>query len=382
MKIPFHRPLLGLEESLAVSEVLQSNWLTTGSKTAAFEAAFKEYRQAPVAVAAASCTSGLLVLLKSLDIPSGSEVITTPYTFAASINVIIQAGLVPVLADIAPGTLHLDLDQVQKCITPRTRAILTVHVAGFTHRILELSQIAQAHNLLLIEDCAHAIEMEVLNKPAGLWGDGGVFSFYPNKNMTTGEGGMIISKHITLEASLRIWRNHGLSLEPIQRHQNSIWKQYDILAPGYKANLTDIQSAIGLVQLQKLQNSWQRRKYIFDRLSNIIDNIEGASLYQPPPDCKSAYHLAIIHLEKERFQHPIDYYYQEFYQHGIQCSRHFKPVHLFSYYQQYFGDNGRSFPVSEQTFDRVITWPLFPALTDLEIAFLEDKLQLVLTTES
>ena len=378
MKVPFHRPLVGEEEANAVAEVLQSNWLTTGSKTESFENAFKAFRNSPVAVAVSSCTSGLLVLLKSLNIPDGSEVITSPYTFAASVNVIIQAGLVPVLVDITPDTLHIDVGQIKKHITTKTRAIITIHVAGFTHNLEKIAQIAHDNNLHLIEDCAHAIEMEYEGKPAGLWGSGGVFSFYPNKNMTTGEGGMIITHNPLLESYLRIWRNHGLSLEPIQRHQNTTWKQYDILSPGYKANLTDIQSAIGLVQLQKLFPAWQRRKYLFERLNDKISQIEGVHLYQPPENCKSAYHLAIIRLDVNYFRNPIEYYYQKFYQHGIQCSRHFKPVHLFSYYQKKLPYKLGDFLVAEQTFERVITWPLFPALTDSEVSFLEEKLDTVL----
>jgi|YNPMSStandDraft_2_1061718.scaffolds.fasta_scaffold01511_3 dTDP-4-amino-4,6-dideoxygalactose transaminase len=371
MQIPFHRYSFDNQELEAAERVLRSGWITTGKETAQFEKEFAKYKNVPCAVAVNSCTAALFLLLSSLKLKPEDEVITTPLSFVATANVVLHHQAKLVFADINPETLNIDIQSIKENTTSRTRAIIVVHVAGHPCDMKPIMEWANAHQIAVIEDCAHAIEATYENQPVGTFGLGGAFSFYATKNITTAEGGILISKTIEHEKLWRSLRNHGFDLEPIQRQENNGFKQYDIVWAGYKMNMTDLAAAIGRVQLSKISHFRKKRLKIVQKYLDFFANFSYLKPILPLSNSESAWHLMII---KNQSDLPREKILQKLINQGIQPSIHFQPIYDFSFYRN-LGYKADRYPHCEQIKNQIFSLPLYPDLTDAQLEYIFENLQ-------
>lgn len=373
--IPFSRPWIDDTEIEAVSQVLASKWISTGNRTREFERAFAEYLGAKHAIAVSSCTAALHLSLVVAEIGSGDEVITTPYTFTATAEAIRYVGAKPVFVDIHPDTLNIDTSKIEQAITPRTKAILPVHIAGFPCDMDALLDISQKHNLTLIDDAAHAIPAEYKAQYIGTLGDLSAFSFYANKNLTTGEGGMITTNNDAFAKLLRTMRLHGIDKDAWARQsQRNIWR-YDIATEGYKYNMTDIQAAMGLCQLMKLNKQHERRRNFAQLYQTELAKFPQIRTPVSPDNPREhAWHLYIIQLQTGN----RDAFVESLSEANIECSVHYIPLHLFDFYQDQYGYRTGDFPCAEAAFERVVSLPLHPGLTEEDIHIVIDAIGKIL----
>ncbi len=366
--IAFDRPDMGEEEIAAVAEVLRSGWLTTGPRTRQFEQLFAEYVGARSALAVSSCTAAMEVALATWGLGAGDEVITTPLTFCSTVHVIVHRGATPVLADVSPNDYTLDPVQVANRITPRTRALLPVHLAGLPSQMDHLLEIANAHGLKVLEDAAHAAGARLGERMVGSLGHATAFSFYATKNLTTAEGGMLTSNDESFLAQARLWSLHGLSRDAWKRYTAEGSWQYDVVLPGLKCNMTDLQAALGLVQLAKLERNIARRTEIARRYTAAFSHVP--ELIPPPearPGDRHAHHLYLLRLNLDRLRIRRDRFLQELQSRGIGVSVHFIPVYHFTYYRERFGWRAEEFPVCEAIYRSVLSLPCYPRLTDDQV---------------
>ena len=363
--IPFSRPWIDETEIEAVSQVLESKWISTGARVREFERAFAEYLGVEHAIAVSSCTAALHLSLVVTGIGIGDEVITTPYTFTATAEAIRYVGAKPVFVDINPETLNIDIEQIEAAITPRTRTIIPVHIAGLPCDMDALQEICHTHNLVLIDDAAHAIPTQYNGKYIGNIGDLSAFSFYANKNMTTGEGGMITTNNDNYAETLRTMRLHGIDKDAWARQsKRSIWR-YDITSEGYKYNMTDIQAAMGLCQLMKLNKQHERRQKFAEIYNTELQKYPQIKTpYHPKNVYQHAWHLYIIQLQIGNRDDFVESLREE----NIECSVHYIPLHLFEFYQKQYGYNVGDFPNAEEVFERVVSLPLHPGLTESDVS--------------
>ncbi len=377
--IPFARPWIGDDEIEAVSEVLASKWISTGPKTAEFERRFAEYVGAKHALAVSSCTAALHLSLVAAGIGEGDEVITTPYTFTATSEAIGYTGAKPVFVDIDPRTLNIDVDKISEKLTPSTKAILPVHIAGAPCDMDALLEICKARNLVLIDDAAHAIPTDYKSRRIGSIGDLSVFSFYANKNLTAAEGGMITTNSDEYAEIIKPMRLHGLNKDSWTRQSNrSVW-HYQVDSQGYKYNMTDIQAAMGLCQLMKLNKQIEvRGKYIQiyqEGLGKIPE------IVTPPGEThhRHSWHLYIIQLRTDQLKISRDDFVEAMRDANIECSVHYIPLHLFSYYQKRYGYREGDFPRAEAAFERVVSLPLHMDLTVDDVHTVVDTIREILS---
>lgn len=364
--LPFNRPDIGEEEIAAVVDTLRFGWLTTGPKTRRFEQEFASYTGARHALALSSATAALHLALVAAGVGSGDEVITTPLTFAACANVIVQQGARPVLADVCADDLNLDPEQVERRLTPRTRALMAVHYAGQPCRMEALQEIAHRHNLFLIEDAAHAVGAEYRGRKIGSIGDATAFSFYATKNLTTGEGGMLTTNRAEVDERARIMTLHGMSRDGWSRYEKGGAWYYEVVAPGYKYNCTDIQAALGLVQLRRLDAMNTRRAQLAARLHGALAGCEMVETPAVRPEVRHAWHLYVIRLRLELLTIDRARFIEELSARGIGTSVHFIPIHYHPYYRAGFGFHPGDYPVAEDAYARLISLPLYPAMTDAD----------------
>ena len=369
--IPFSRPWIDDTEIKAVSQVLASKWISTGNRVREFERAFAEYLGVKHAIAVSSCTAALHLSLVVAGIGNGDEVITTPYTFTATAEAIRYVGAKPVFVDIHPDTLNIDTSKVEQAITARTKAILPVHIAGIPCDMDALQDISQRHNFKLIDDAAHAIPAEYRGQHIGSIGDLSAFSFYANKNLTTGEGGMITTNSAAFAEPLRTMRLHGIDKDAWARQsQRNIW-HYDITTEGYKYNMTDIQAAMGLCQLMKLNKQHERRRNFAQIYQTELAKFPQISTPIAPDNAREhAWHLYIIQLHTGN----RDEFLEALSEANIECSVHYIPLHLFEFYQERYGYRVGDFPCAEAAFERVVSLPLHPGLTEEEIHIVIDAI--------
>jgi dTDP-4-amino-4,6-dideoxygalactose transaminase len=332
VQVPYHRPSIGQEEIDEVVETLKSGWLTTGPRTARFEQEFASYVGAPHAQAVNSCTAGLHLTLAALKIGPGDEVITTPLTFCATVNAILHVGATPVLADVGPDG-NIDPNSVAERITGKTRAILPVHLAGAPCEMSALWALARKHRLYVIEDAAHAAGTHYRGQPVGAGnphlGDHStacVFSFYATKNLTTGEGGMVTTHDAALAESLKILCLHGISKNAWNRYSDRGNWYYEVTASGFKYNLSDIQSAIGIHQLKKLEHFIEVRSRYAALYNQILAGIEELELPPVPPHSRHAWHLYMLRLNLDRISIDRDEFINALRERGIGTSVHFIPI--------------------------------------------------------
>jgi dTDP-4-amino-4,6-dideoxygalactose transaminase len=359
--IPFAMPEIGEEEITEVVAALRSGWITTGPRTAQFEREFCEYTGATYALAVNSCTAGLHLALAALGIGPGDEVITTPLTFCATVNVILETGATPVLADIGPD-LNLSPDAVARAITPRTRAILPVHMAGLACDMDAIWGLARAHALKVVEDAAHAAgAIYKRNRIGSGSSDAVAFSFYATKNLTTGEGGMVTTPSQELEERMRVLCLHGISRDAWNRYTEKGNWYYEVTERGYKYNLSDIQAAIGIQQLRKLDRMNARRAAIAALYSAAFDEMEEVET--PPAGEGNAWHLYILRLNLDRLEIDRSQFIEEMQTRGIGCSVHFIPIPLHPYYRRTLQLRDPCTRVLAE-YPRIVSLPLYSRMTD------------------
>ena len=364
----FGAPLIEEEEIAEVVATLRSGWLGTGPKTKLFEQRFCEYTGAKHAVALNSCTAGLHLALDTLGIGPGDEVITTAMTFAATANVVCHVGATPVFIDIEPLTMNMDPAALEAAITPRTKAIMPVHFAGRPCDMDAIMAIARKHGLKVVEDAAHATETWYHGKKVGTIGDIAAFSFYSTKNIVTGEGGMITTNDAEIAETLRIRSLHGISRDAWKRYSAAGYTPYEVLYPGYKYNMMDLQASLGLHQLAKIDRFWEVRDRYWQMYQKAFAPL--AELIQPvpdEPDTKHARHLYTVLLDLTQIT--CDRY--EFMEHlrleNIGTGVHFVALHLQPLYQERFGYRSGQFPNAEFVSARTLSLPLSPKMSEQDV---------------
>lgn len=365
--LPFHRPSFGPEEEAEVVDTLRSGWVTMGPKTHRLEAAFRDMLEIPYAVAVNSCTAALHLALIGLGVGPGDEVITTPLSFATTANVLVHVGATPVFADVEPDTLNLDPAAVADRIGPRTKVIMPVHLHGHPCEMDGLEALARRHGLLLIEDAAHAIEATYRGRPMGARADAAVFSFYATKNITTGEGGMLVTRRKDLADQAEILRLHGMSRDAWKRYGAEGFRHWDILLPGYKYNLSDVLAAIGLAQLPKLPEFRAERRRLFAAYDAALADLPEVVRPTVRPEVCSAYHLYNVRVKVEQLHWTRDQIMAAIQAENIGLGVHFRALHLHPYYRDHFGFRRGLCPVAEAASDRLFSLPLYPGLTDADV---------------
>lgn len=375
--LPFSPPLIGDEEIAEVVDSLRSVWLTTGPKVRAFEERFAEFIGAPGALALNSGTAAMHVALAVLGVAPGDEVITTCMTFCSSVHVIEHMGARPVLVDIEADTLNIDPGRVREAITERTRAILPVHLYGHPVDMDPLLDVAEEHGLAIVEDAAHALPAtyrgRMVGRPSERVVDLTAFSFYATKNLTTGEGGMLTGPRDLLDEA-RIWTLHGMSRDAYKRYSAEGSWRYDVLVPGFKYNMADVQGALGLVQLRRLPEMQTRRRQIVDRYNAAFRSIEELEVPTERPEVESAVHVYELRLNLELLRIDRAAFIEELGRRRIGSSVHFIPIHQHTYYREKYRYPEGSFPVADREFARMVSLPLSPRLSDTDV---EDVIEAV-----
>ena len=362
----FGVPMIEQEEIDGVVQVLKSGWLSTGPKTQELEERFGSYIEVRNAIALNSCTAGMELCLRVAGIGPGDEVITTPMTFAATANVIVHCGAVPVFADINGHTLNIDPSSIEHRITSKTRAILPVHYTGQPCEMNEIRDIAGRHGLILIEDAAHALGAEYNGQKIGSIGNATAFSFHVHKNITTAEGGMVTTDDDEWAEKIRIMRLHGMSKDAWGRVSES-QIHYDIVLPGYKYNMTDIQAAMGLSQLDKLESYIKIRQKHAETYTEAFQQMPQVTVPQRIDGIRHAENMYVIMLKLEHLKIDRDEFIRCLRAENIFPGVHFRAAHLHSYYRDTFGYKRGDCPIAEDASDRVLTLPFSPKLTEDDI---------------
>ena len=375
----FGSPAIGEEEIEEVVKTLRTGWLGTGPKVAQFEKDFAAYEGVPAsqAVALYSCTAGLHLSLLAAGLEPGDEVITTPLTFCATVNAIIHAGGTAVLADVDPVTMNIDPRAVERLITPRTRAILPVHFAGRACEMDELCALAAKHELLLIEDCAHAIETEYRGRKAGTFGDYGCFSFYVTKNVVTGEGGLVLTKNEADAARIKILGLHGMSKDAWKRFSDEGYKHYQVVTAGFKYNMMDLQASIGLHQLKRVEPYWARRQEIWRRYDAAFADLPVETPAAPAPDTRHALHLYTLLIDEARTGISRDAFLDAMNKRKIGTGVHYLSVPEHPYYQETYGWRPEQWPNATRIGRQTVSLPLSAKLTDDDVEDVIDAVRRV-----
>lgn len=391
--LPFALPDTDDAEIAEITDTVRSGWLTTGPKTRQFEAEFAAYVGAPHAIAVNSCTAAMHLALEAIGLQAGEEVITTPLTFAATAEVVRYFNAKPVLVDVEPATLNIDPTQIAAALTPRTRALLPVHLAGLACNLEALHALAHQHQLAIIEDAAHALPTtyhghmvgsgvssesptafvaSTLNNQSLITNNLSpritCFSFYATKTLTTGEGGMICTGDETLANRCRMMSLHGISRDAWKRYTAEGSWYYEILAPGFKYNLTDVASALGLAQLRKVERMWQRRAAIAQRYTAAF---AACPALQTPPAAPAgdihAWHLYLLRLNLEQLRLDRAQFIAELKARNIGTSVHFIPLHLHPYYRTTYGYQPEHYPVAYREYQRLISLPIYSKMSDQDV---------------
>ena len=365
--LPFSPPSIGDEEVEEVVATLRGEWLTTGPRTHRFEGEFAAYVGAECALAVSSGTAAMEVALAAAGIGPGAEVITTTMTFVATAHVIHHAGARPVVVDVEPDTLNIDPASVARAISPRTRAIMPVHLYGHPAEMDAIGALASEHDLVVIEDAAHAVPARYKGRMVGAHGPLCAFSFYATKNLTTGEGGMLTGSAALVEAA-RPWTRHGINRDrqAAAGAKDAWW--YDVVLPGFKCNMSEVQAAMGLRQLAKLDAFHARRTAIARAYSEALVDVAELQVPTVRGHVQSAWHLYALRLHLERLRIDRAQFIEELRQRNISASVHFIPLHRMSYYAREYALDPAAFPVAEREAPRLLSLPLHPLLTDADVA--------------
>lgn len=365
--LPIGRPLIGQEEKDEVMDTLNSDWLSKGPKTKRFEEDFKNYVGSKYAAAVSSCTAGLHIALTAAGVKNGDEVITSPLTFVATGNAILHCGAIPVLADVDKDDFNIDVNLLEGKITQRTKAIIPVHFAGLPCKMDEVMGIARKYGLCVIEDAAHAIGAEYNGKKIGSIGDATAFSFYATKNITTGDGGMVTTDNEDLNRRMEVLSFHGISSDAWQRYSPSGKIVYEMVDIGYKYNMTDIQAAIGIHQLKKLDRFIETRKKYAEMYNKYLSEIPEIILQENKSNVSHGRHIYPIVLKTEVLRIDRKGFIDAMRAENIGCGIHFVALHKQYYYKKRFNFNDNDFPNASYISDRIVSLPLYPKMAENDI---------------
>jgi dTDP-4-amino-4,6-dideoxygalactose transaminase len=375
MHIPFHRPSIGPEEIDEVVRTLQSGWITSGPRTAQFEKEFASYVRASHALAVSSATAALHLALLSMDIGPGAEVITSPLTFCATVSVILHAGATPVLADVGADG-NIDPACIAARITHRTRAIIPVHVAGLPCDMNSIWALARRHGLRVLEDAAHAVGSWYRDRPVGAsaldsqqCSDAVAFSFYATKNLTTGEGGIATIADAEIARKFKLLSLHGINQDAWTRHRDQGDWQYEVLTPGFKYNLSDLHSALGLQQLRKLEQFIAIRRRYADLYTNALADCEEFELPPDPSDCRHNWHLYMLRLNLHKLTVDRDEFIELLRERGIGTSVHFIPIPLHPFFARFKDRRENYCPKALALYRRLVSLPLYPAMSEEQVQY-------------
>lgn len=373
--LPFHVPAIQEEEIQAVVEALRSGWISTGPKTKCFEEAFAKHIGTRHAVAVSSGTAALHLSLEAVGVKEGDEVLVPAMTFTATAEVAAYFRAKPVLVDIEPIHFHISLEDAERKITQKTRAILPVHFAGHPCAMDSVAAFAASRDLVVIEDAAHAVPASYRGRNVGTLSPLTAFSFHAVKTLTTGEGGMVTTDDDRLAERIRITRLHGMNREAWKRYTAEGTWRYEITEAGYKYNLTDPQAAMGLVQLSKCERMWKRRVAIAEKYRRALESSETYRTPNTDPDVQHAWHLYVILINPTVLRINRDQTIEELRRRGIGTGVHFIPLHLQPYYQRTWGYRLGDFPMAEEYFERCISLPIYPGMTDDDVERVITELQ-------
>jgi perosamine synthetase len=365
--ISFHRPVIGDDEIQSVVETLRSGWLTTGPKVKRFEEDFARYVGCSHAVAVNSGTAALHLGLDAVGIKEGDEVIVPAMTFAATAEVVLYFKAKPILVDCRRDTLNLDPTKIEAAITPKTKAIIPVHIGGQPCEMDRISDIAKKYNLKVIEDAAHALPASDGSRRVGTIGDITCFSFYATKTITTGEGGMATTENSDWAERMRMMSLHGISHDAWKRYTKEGSWYYEILYPGFKYNLTDIAAAIGIEQLKKCDEFWEARQRVAMSYAQAFSDLQEIQLPAYRKDVQHAWHLFVIQLNLECLKIDRNEFIEALREKGIGTSVHFIPLHLHPYYRDKFGYKPEDFPNASEAFEHIVSLPIYPKMTEAHV---------------
>ena len=365
-RLVFGAPVLGEEEVASVAECIRSNWIGLGARVEQFEQEFARYKGAPYALAVSSGTAAIHLALAALGIGAGDEVIAPAMTFCSTVHPIVHTGAKPVLVDCRRDTFNIDPEEIESSITPRTKAILVVHMCGRSCEMDPILAIADRHDLRVIEDCAHAIESTYHGKAAGLMGDVGCFSFYPTKNITTGDGGMVITREAEPLQRAKVLSLHGMTADAWSRFVGGP-SGYEVIEAGFKYNMTDLAAALGLPQLAKIEEHWRQRERVWSQYSQLLRELP-LSLPATDPESRHAYHLYTPILVLEELRVGRREIIAALEAENIGVGIHYVPVHQHPYYRQQFGFADSDFPNATFVGERTLSLPLSPAMSEQDVA--------------
>jgi dTDP-4-amino-4,6-dideoxygalactose transaminase len=366
LNIPYALPLIEEEEIKEVVDTLQSNWLSRGPKTAQFENEFAAFVNSKEAVGLNSCTAGLHIAQLVAGVRAGDEVITTPYTFVATVNTIIHSGAKPVFVDIDPITMNLNHKQLESKISKSTKAIIPVHFAGYPCEMDEIMDIAKKYRLVVIEDAAHAVYTQYKGKMIGSIGDFSCFSFYATKNLVTGEGGMVTTNNSEWADELRMLSLHGMNKNAWNRYSDKGSWFYEVLYAGFKYNMTDMQAALGIIQLRRLEDMQQKRTEYAKMYNAAFSDLEGFIAPYDNEIHRHAWHLYVIRLQENYLTINRDQFIEQLKERGIGTSVHFIPVHFHPFYQR-LGYRIGEYPMTETCYEQAVSLPLNPKMSSEDI---------------
>jgi len=367
VQVPFHRADLGEDEVKAVSEVIRSGWLTMGAKTFEFEREFAAYIGSKHAIAVSSCTAALHLALEAVGLARGDEVLVPTTTFTATAEVVTYFGAKPVFVDIDPATLNIDPRDAERKVTSRTKVIIPVHLAGVPCEMTEIAELAAQHHLHVIEDAAHALPSSYEGRRIGTLSELTAFSFYATKTLTTAEGGMITTDNEQHAKRLQMMRLHGISRDAWKRYSAEGSWFYEVQEPGYKYNFTDLQAALGLVQLAKCDRMTVAREQIAARYSSAFRSFGCFEVPTVSSDRTSSWHLYILRLHLDQLRIDRNRFIRELAERGLGTSVHFIPLHLQPAYQREYGYKSGDLPVAEREYNRSLSLPIYSGMRDEEI---------------
>ena len=366
LHVPFHRACVGEDEVRAVGDVIRSGWITMGPKTFEFEKEFARYVGAPEAIAVSSGTAALHLALEAAGVRAGDEVLLPTTTFTATAEAVVYTGARPVLVDIDPVTMNIDPQDAARRVTARTKAIIPVHLGGQPCDLGQIYALARAHQLRVIEDAAHALPSKYQGRSIGQTSEFACFSFYATKTLTTGEGGMITTGNSGAAERMRLMRLHGIERDAWKRYRKDGSCFYTVLEAGFKYNLTDMQSAMGLVQLGKCDRMRQQRAAIAARYLAALSPCEELVNPGVAEDRETSWHLYVLRLRLSRLNVDRNGFVASLARKGVSCSVHFIPLHLQPFYQRAFAYQAGDFPVAENEYRASLSLPIFPGMTNLE----------------
>ena len=364
--VRFGAPLIGEHEIAAVADCLRTGWIGPGERVCRFELEFARYKAAPYAIAVSSGTSAIFLALTALRIGPGDEVIAPTMTYCSTVHSIVHTGATPVLADCDARTFNLDPDGLERLITPRTRAILAVHMCGRCCEMDAILAIAQRHRLFVVEDCAHAIEARYHGRPVGLLGDIGCFSFYATKNITTADGGMILTHDRRLHRRLTILSRQGMVGSAWERSAGRS-RRSSVVAAGFKCNMTDMEASLGIAQLASIEDRWKSRERLWRLYDELLQGLPLAIPCPPEPGTRHAFHLYTPLLDLESIGISRDEVAAALRAENIGSGIHFIPVHRLSYYRRRFGFRASDFPRAASVGERTISLPLSACHTEDDV---------------